>query len=86
MEDGPEAAEGSYEFQGKTYRLAEVESEQWRVYDGDTFLGVVIQSDATTTEPWVHYVSRPAGDETADVPMTDDWHAALRRLIETANL
>jgi hypothetical protein len=86
MEDGPEAAEGTYEFDGKSYRLAEVESEKWRVYDGDTYLGVVVQSDATSAETWMHYASHCAGDESHDVPTTDDWHAALRHLIEAATL
>ncbi|MBT2501676.1 hypothetical protein [Curtobacterium sp. ISL-83] len=86
MEDGPESAEGSYEYEGKSYRLAEVDSEQWRVYDGDTYLGVVVQTDATAAEPWMHYASKPPGYEGDDLPTTDDWRAALRRLIETANL
>lgn len=86
MEDGPEAAEGSYEYQGHAYRLEEVESEQWRVYVGDTYLGVVIQTDATSQEPWMHYASKQAGDEDTAVPTTDDWHAALRHLIDASTL
>jgi hypothetical protein len=43
MEDGPEFAEGSYEFGGTTCRLAEVESQVWRVYEGDTHLAVDAQ-------------------------------------------
>ena len=39
MEDGPEFAEGSYVFAGKTYHLAEVDSQMWRVYNGETYIG-----------------------------------------------
>lgn len=42
MENGPEAAEGTYEYAGHRYRLREEESEKWRVFDGDRYLGVVI--------------------------------------------
>lgn len=84
MEDGPEAAEGRYTWGGKTYRLEETESERWRVFDGETYLGVLEQTDATDGERWVHYASRLAGDELAAIPTTDDWHAALRHLIESA--
>jgi hypothetical protein len=83
MEDGPEAAESRYTWGGKTYRLEEVESERWRVFDGDTYLGVLEQTDATDDERWMHYASKPAGDELAEAPTTDDWHAALRHLIES---
>jgi len=85
MEDGPEAAEGTYRWRDRSYRLDEVVSEQWRVYDGDTYLGVVIQTDATSAEPWMHYAAKLAGDEAAIAATTDDWHAALRHLIDAAN-
>ncbi|CAQ03348.1 hypothetical protein ACR8AL_07485 [Clavibacter sepedonicus] len=85
MEDGPEAAEGQYSYAGKTYRLEEQESERWRVYDGDTYLGTLAQTDATSNERWMHYSSTPAGDEGASMPTTDDWHAALRHLIDLAD-
>ena len=64
MEDGPEFAEGSYDFAGKTYRLAEVDSQVWRVYDGDTYIGIVTETDATAAEPWPRYTEHSAGDET----------------------
>lgn len=84
MEDGPWAPRSRYTWGGKTYRLEEVESERWRVFDGETYLGVLEQTDATDGERWVHYASRLAGDELAAVPTTDDWCAALRHLIESA--
>lgn len=42
MQDGPEEAEGTYEHAGHSYRLREEESEKWRVFDGDRYLGVLI--------------------------------------------
>ena len=82
MEDGPEFAEGSYVFAGKTYRLAEVDSQVWRVYVGETYIGIVTETDATSAEPWPHYTAQRAGDESTAVPTTDDWRAALDHLIE----
>jgi hypothetical protein len=35
MEDGPEAAKGSYTYGTKTYRLEERRSEVWTVLYGD---------------------------------------------------
>ncbi|TFC93014.1 MULTISPECIES: hypothetical protein [Cryobacterium] len=86
MEDGPEFAEGSYDFARKTYRLAEVDSQVWRVYDGDTYIGIVTETDATAAEPWPHYTEHSAGDETAAAPTTHDWRAALDHLIEAAEI
>ncbi|MBX0301836.1 hypothetical protein K2F54_17875 [Cryobacterium sp. 1639] len=86
MEDGPEFAEGSYEFAGKTYRLAEVDSQVWRVYDGETYLGIVTETDPTPAERWPHYTAQSAGDEARVVPTTDDWRAALDHLIEAADV
>ena len=84
MEDGPEFAEGSYEFGGKTYRLAEVESQVWRVYDGNTYLGIVTESDPTDSERWPHYTAKCVGEEDTDVPATDDWREALGHLIDAS--
>lgn len=83
MEDGPEAADGRYEYSGKTYRLEERESEQWRVYDDDQYLGVVEVAAGPATREGPLYVCHPAGDETLpDVEPTDDWRIALEYLID----
>ena len=84
MENGPEFAEGSYGFDGKTYRLAEIESQVWRVYDGETYLGIVTETDPTALERWPHYTAKCAGEEDVDVPATDDWRAALSHLIDAS--
>jgi hypothetical protein len=84
MEDGPEFAEGAYEFGRTTYRLAEVESQVWRVYDGDTYLGIVTETEPTASERWPHYTAKCDGEEEADVPSTDDWRAALGHLIDAS--
>jgi hypothetical protein len=84
MEDGPEFAEGAYEFGRTTYRLAEVESQVWRVYDGDTYLGIFTETEPTASERWPHYTAKCDGEEEADVPSTDDWRAALGHLIDAS--
>jgi hypothetical protein len=84
MEDGPEFAEGAYVFGGATYRLAEVESQVWRVYDGDTYLGIVTETAPTAAERWPHYTAKCAGEEDTEVPATDDWRAALGHLIDAS--
>lgn len=81
MEDGPEFAEGTYEYGGKTYRLEERESERWRVYDGDIYLGQVVAVKGTQgTGP--EYTIDFAGEEDVyDEPATDDWRLVLEYLI-----
>lgn len=84
MEDGPESLEGRYEYGGRTYRLEERDSEVWRVYDGEKYLGIIEQFDATSAEPWMHYTAKSAGEENEHVPSTDDFVAALDHLIEAS--
>lgn len=57
--------------------LAEVDSQVWRVYEGETYIGIVTETDATSVDPWPHYTAQSAGDEATTVPTTDDWRAAL---------
>lgn len=86
MEDGPEAAEGSYEYAGVTYRLDERDSERWRVSDpAGNYLGVLVTTYDVAGEPWPHYTCTLAGDEdTVNAATTDDWRAALDHLISEA--
>jgi hypothetical protein len=84
MEDGPEEADGSYERGGKMYRLVEDRSWEWKVLDGDTYLGVVTQLEPTTEGNL--YSAKCAGEEANDVPSTNDWRAALDHLIDSSNL
>jgi hypothetical protein len=84
MEDGPEAAQGTYAYAGKTYRLEERASERWSVYDGNTYLGVVEVADGAPTREGPIYVAHASGDEAlTDVEPTDDWQRAIEYLIDT---
>jgi len=84
MEDGPESAEGSYEYAGKTYRLEERESEQWRVYDRDQYLGTVLATQAAS-DGSPEYTIDFAGEEGKyDEPATDDWRRAVEYIIDEA--
>jgi hypothetical protein len=81
MEDGPEEAESRYEYNGRVYRLAERESERWEVFDGETYLGVLIAlKGAGTTGPV--YTIDPAGADPQEKEATDDWRRALETLID----
>ena len=82
MEDGPEHAEGSYEYNGRVYRLAETVSERWSVYDGGRHLGDVVAVPGTQ-ESGPEYTIDLAG-ESVDEPATDDWQRALETLIDMA--
>jgi hypothetical protein len=83
MDDGPESADGTYEYGAKTYRLEERESEVWSVYDGDRYLGIVERADTTPAREGPVYVAHAAGDEELpDIEPTDDWHLALEYLID----
>lgn len=84
MEDGPEDAEGTYEYAGKTYRLMEHDSEKWQVFDGDRYLGQVVALPGTQ-ESGPEYTIDFAGEEDAyDEPATDDWRLVLEYLIDHA--
>jgi hypothetical protein len=85
MEDGPEEAEGHYEYGGKTYRLIEDVSWTWKVFDGDAYLGIVTQSGPNAGDGF-EYTAKCAGEENEDAPTTDDWRAAVNYLIDTASL
>jgi hypothetical protein len=82
MEDGPEEAEGTYEYAGKSYRLVERDSEKWRVFDGDRYLGQVVALPGTQ-ESGPEYTLDFAGEEDQyDEPATDDWRLVLEYLID----
>ena len=83
MEDGPEDAEGVYEYGGQTYRLEEAASGIWSVYLDDTHLGVLRVAEPEADESGHHYTARVAGEEhDNDGEVMDDWRAALDLLIE----
>lgn len=82
MEDGPEDAQGIYEYGGQTYRLEEAASEVWSVYLDDIYLGVIRATEPVEGEPGPHYAAKSAGEEyEPDGEVTDDWRAALDFLI-----
>lgn len=83
MEDGPEEAEGSYEYGGKTFRLVEEESERWQVFGDGVYLGIIAAADGDREGPL--YTFDLAGEEgMRDEPATDDWRRVLETLIDTA--
>ena len=86
MEDGPEDAQGSYDYAGKTYRLEERDSEVWRVSDGDKYLGDVIAVTGISAPGGPTYLARCDGEDVMDgAPTTDDWRSAVQYLIDQSN-
>jgi hypothetical protein len=84
MEDGPEEAEGTYEYAGKAYKLVERDSEKWQVFDGDHYLGQVVAVPGDD-ESGPQYTLDFAGEEdTYDEPATDDWRLVLEYLIDNS--
>ena len=84
MKDGPEEANGTYEYAGRTFRLDERDSEEWRVFDAGIHLGTVRAMPLVgTTGP--QYTIDIAGDVPIDEPATDDWRRAIEALIDLAN-
>jgi hypothetical protein len=84
MEDGPEETEGTYDYAGQTYRLVEEQSEQWKVYLDDLYLGDAVARRGTK-DSGTEYTIDLAGEEgRVDEPATDDWRRALETLIDAA--
>jgi hypothetical protein len=81
MEDGPEAAEGTYTYGAKSYRLEERDSEVWTVLDGEQVIGTVRALPQTDERGVLYAVDVPGETETEDVPTTD-WKAALEYVID----
>jgi hypothetical protein len=84
MEDGPEFAEGTYEYAGKTYRLEELESERWRVFDRDTYLGQVVAVKGTQETGPLYTIDFAGEEDVYDEPATDDWRLVLEYLIDNS--
>lgn len=84
MEDGPEEANGSYSYSGKTYRLDERESHQWRVLDDGVHIGTVLEV-STTPEAGVQYTIEVADGRGPEPETTDDWQRAIETLIDLAS-
>ena len=83
MEDGPEDANGRYSYNGKTYRLDERESHQWRVLDDGVHIGTVLEV-STTQEAGVLYTIEVADGRGPEPETTDDWARAIETLIDLA--
>ena len=83
MEDGPESANSTYEYNGKVYRLQERDSHQWRVLDDGVHIGTVLEV-STTPDAGVLYTIDVADGEGREQETTDDWSRAVETLIDLA--
>jgi hypothetical protein len=84
MEDGPEDAEGTYEYAGEVYTLVEHESERWMVWLRDRYLGRVIALSGTKESGPVYTIDIVGEEGKIDEPATDDWRRAVEALIDRA--
>lgn len=84
MEDGPEEANGSYEYLGRKYRLEERDSHEWRVFDDGVHIGTVIEL-STTPDSGVLYTIDVADGQGKQEDTTDDWQRAIETLIDLAS-
>jgi hypothetical protein len=82
MED---QAEGNYSYGGKTYRLAEQESEKWEVFDQDTYLGVLIAVPGEDRSGPLYTLDFAGEEDKYEEPATDDWRLVLEYLIDHAD-
>ena len=83
MEDGPEEANGTYEYNGKVFRLDERESHRWRVLDDGVHIGTVIEV-STSPDAGVLYTVQVADGRGPETETTDDWQRAIETLIDLA--
>jgi hypothetical protein len=84
MHEGSDKTESTYEYAGKTYRLVEHESEKWRVYDGDRYLGQVIPSPGGQ-QSGSEYTVDVAGEATqSGEPVMGGWQLVLEYLIDNS--
>jgi hypothetical protein len=83
---GPEVAEGSYKYWGKTYRLEERDGQVWRVYDTDRYLGDLVAVTGVADKGGPTFLARYDGDDVMlEPPTTDNWRAALEYLIDRSS-
>jgi hypothetical protein len=84
MADLPHA-HSVYDYDGRTLTLMYSEDRVgvWEVYDGAKYLGIVLQTQTGTVRG---YATRLPGeeDDDRDDDATDDWHAAVQYLVDTA--
>jgi hypothetical protein len=86
VEVGPEVAEGSYKYWGRTYRLEERDGEVWQVYDADKYLGDLVAVTGVADKGGPTFLARCDGDEVMpEAPTTGDWRAALEHLINRSS-
>lgn len=81
MEDGPEAVEGKYKFDGLIYELEERDSEVWSVRTPEgVYLGDVV-AEEVIGESGPRYTVRFADDRDPEAEYVEEWQAALEYLI-----
>ena len=83
MQGGPEETNGTYQYNGKTYRLQGRESHQWRVLDDGVHIGTVLEV-STTRGTGVLYTIEVADGEGREQETTDDWARCVETLIDLA--
>ena len=84
MEDGPEKANGSYEYAGRTFHLRENDRERWFVYDAGIHIGTLVARPGQQASVPEYSIDIADGYGVVDEAVTDDWRRALETLIDQA--
>lgn len=82
MKTSPEPAEGTYSYAGKDFRVVKSDDEKWRVYDGDSFLGHIIELPGPAGTEAVYTLETTSDENPDDEPATHEWQSALELLID----
>jgi hypothetical protein len=82
MKTSPESAEGTYSYAGKDFRVVKSDDEKWSVYDGDSFLGHIVELPGEPGSEAVYTLETRSDETSDDEPATHDWTSALELLID----
>jgi hypothetical protein len=71
-----------YSYAGKDFRVEKSDDEKWRVYDGDSYLGHIIELPGAPGSEAVYTLETKSDENPDDEPATHDWQSALELLID----
>ena len=83
MSDGPELADGTFEYHEKRYRVEEEEPERWFVYDGERHIGDIEHTADLAGRDASLYICHAADStDRAEAEPMEGWRVALEYLID----
>jgi hypothetical protein len=82
MTDAAVPTEGTYDYAGKEFRIVKQDGARWRVFDGDSRLGDVVELPGSQESGRLFTLETNGDPNPHDEPAARDWHAALEFLID----